>query len=97
MHGPIRGPLKEGINLDQRAPEAVVVLRDIAVELIRPNALQPRWITEGLAVHAESEAGRSYGRLGNSQFEGMMRAEAGRGLRERNHWHVLQLARPRER
>lgn len=46
-----------------------------------PNALQPRWITEGLAVHAESEAGRSYGRLGNSQFEGMMRAEAGRGLR----------------
>jgi hypothetical protein len=46
-----------------------------------PNGLQPRWITEGLAVHAESEAGRSYGRVGNSQFEGMMHAEAGRGLR----------------
>jgi hypothetical protein len=46
-----------------------------------PNALQPRWITEGLAVHAESEAGSNYGRLGNSQFEGMMRAEAARGLR----------------
>ncbi len=46
-----------------------------------PNGLQPRWITEGLAVHAESEPGSSYGRLGNSQFEGMMRAEAGRGLR----------------
>ena len=46
-----------------------------------PNALQPRWIIEGLAVHAESDPGRSYGRLGNSQFEGMMRAEAGRGLR----------------
>ena len=28
----IRGPLKEGINLDQRAPEAVVVLRDITVD-----------------------------------------------------------------
>ena len=46
-----------------------------------PNALQPRWITEGLAVHAESDERRSYGRLGNSQFEGMMRAEASRGFR----------------
>lgn len=46
-----------------------------------PNALQPRWIIEGLAVHAESEPGSGYGRLGNSQFEGMMRAEAGRGFR----------------
>jgi hypothetical protein len=46
-----------------------------------PNALQPRWIIEGLAVQAESDAGRGYGRLGNSQFEAMMRAEAGRGFR----------------
>jgi hypothetical protein len=28
----IRGPLNEGINLDQRVPKAVVVLRDIAVD-----------------------------------------------------------------
>ena len=46
-----------------------------------PNALQPRWIIEGLAVHAESDVLRSYGRQGNSQFEGMMRAEASRGFR----------------
>jgi hypothetical protein len=46
-----------------------------------PNALQPSWITEGLAVHAESDPALGYGRLGNAQFEGMMRAEASRGLR----------------
>ncbi len=46
-----------------------------------PNALEPGWIVEGLAVYAESETGRSYGRLGNSAFEGMMRAEVARGLR----------------
>src|SRR5439155_13804122 len=46
-----------------------------------PNALQPRWIVEGLAVYAESDAANGYGRLGQSQFEGMMRAEAARGLR----------------
>jgi len=46
-----------------------------------PNALQPRWIIEGLAVHAESDPARRYGRLGNSTFEGMMRAEAARGFR----------------
>ena len=51
------------------------------VPFLFPNALQPRWIIEGLAVHAESDPGRGYGRLGNSQFEAMMRAEAGRGLR----------------
>ena len=46
-----------------------------------PNALEPYWITEGLAVYAESDASRGYGRLGQSEFEGMMRAEAGRGFR----------------
>lgn len=46
-----------------------------------PNALQPGWIIEGLAVHAESQPERGYGRLGNSYFEGMMRAEATRGFR----------------
>jgi hypothetical protein len=51
------------------------------VPFLFPNALQPGWIIEGLAVQAESDAGRNYGRLGNSQFEAMMRAEVGRGLR----------------
>jgi hypothetical protein len=46
-----------------------------------PNALQPDWVIEGLAVYAESEQGRGYGRLGQSAFEGMMRAERERGLR----------------
>jgi hypothetical protein len=46
-----------------------------------PNLLQPRWIVEGLAVQAESEDAKAYGRLGNSYFEGMMRAEASRGFR----------------
>jgi hypothetical protein len=51
------------------------------VPLLFPNVLEPRWITEGLAVHAESDPAASHGRLGQSQFEGMMRAEADRGLR----------------
>ena len=46
-----------------------------------PNLLQPPWILEGLAVYAESEASSGYGRLENSDFEGMMRAERARGLR----------------
>jgi hypothetical protein len=49
--------------------------------LLFPNALEPRWVTEGLAVHAETDAARRYGRLGQSHFEGMMRAEAQRGPR----------------
>lgn len=46
-----------------------------------PNAIQPTWIIEGLAVYNESESATAYGRLGNSHFEGMMRAEVARGLR----------------
>src|SRR4051812_3728394 len=55
--------------------------------LLFPNALEPTWITEGLAVYVESDPSRGYGRLGQSQFESMMRAEAARGflsLREVN-------------
>ena len=55
--------------------------------LLFPNVLEPTWITEGLAVYSESDPSRGYGRLGQSQFEGMMRAEAARGfltLREVN-------------
>jgi hypothetical protein len=49
--------------------------------LFFPNTLQPAWVIEGLAVNAESDAARGYGRLGQSHFEGMMRAETARGLR----------------
>ena len=66
-----------------KARGAPLGLRNVfgRIPFVFPNALQPRWIIEGLAVHAESEPARSYGRLGNSTFEGMMRAEAGRGFR----------------
>jgi len=46
-----------------------------------PNVLEPGWVTEGLAVWSESDPARGYGRLGQSHFEGQMRAEAARGLR----------------
>lgn len=46
-----------------------------------PSVWQPGWIVEGLAVHNESDAALAYGRVGNSHFEGMMRAEVARGLR----------------
>lgn len=46
-----------------------------------PNLLEPGWVTEGLAVYSESDPSRGYGRLGQSHFEGEMRAEAARGLR----------------
>ena len=46
-----------------------------------PNVFQPGWIIEGLAVHKESDPAKAYGRLGQAHFEGMMRAEASRGLR----------------
>ena len=46
-----------------------------------PNLMQPRWIIEGLAVYAETDVASAYGRLENSHFEGMMRAEVARGRR----------------
>jgi hypothetical protein len=46
-----------------------------------PNLLEPNWMIEGLAVYSESDWNRGYGRLGQSHFEGMMRAENARGLR----------------
>ena len=46
-----------------------------------PNAFQPGWIIEGLAVHTESDPARGYGRLGQAQFAGLMRAEASHGFR----------------
>jgi len=46
-----------------------------------PNLLEPRWLTEGLAVYSESDWNKGYGRLGQSHFEGQMRAENARGFR----------------
>lgn len=46
-----------------------------------PNLLEPNWMIEGLAVYSETDRSRRYGRLGQSHFEGMMRAESARGLR----------------
>lgn len=46
-----------------------------------PNLLEPRWLLEGLAVYSESDWNKGWGRLGQSHFEGMMRAENARGLR----------------
>src|SRR5688572_12021432 len=68
------------LDMARRAP---LVLRRIfgRVPFLFPNALQPLWIVEGLAVHAESDQGKSHGRLGHSHFEAMMRAEASRGFR----------------
>jgi len=70
------------VHLD-KARRAPLALRNAFGRLapLFPNLLQPRWILEGLAVYAESEAGSGYGRLENSSFEGMMRAERARGLR----------------
>ncbi|HET7201665.1 MAG TPA: hypothetical protein VFI80_12720 [Burkholderiales bacterium] len=46
-----------------------------------PDLLEPRWVLEGLAVYSESDWTKGYGRLGQSQFEGEMRAETARGFR----------------
>ena len=73
------------LDLARRAP---LVLRRIFGRappwlLIFPNTLPnvwgPNWVKEGLAVYAESDADRGWGRLRQSTFEGMMRAEVARG------------------
>jgi len=70
------------VHLD-KASGAPLNLRGVLGRLLPffPNVLQPVWVIEGLAVEAESDAARGYGRLGRSFFEGMMRAEVERGLR----------------
>ena len=45
-----------------------------------PNALEPTWITEGLAVYVESDSEPRLRPARQTHFEGMMRAEAARGL-----------------
>lgn len=52
-----------------------------------PNALQPPWLIEGLAVLSESRAGAGVGRLHGPMFEAQLRDERQRGfmdLRELN-------------
>jgi hypothetical protein len=70
------------VHLD-KASAGALGLRSVfgRVPFFFPNVFQPGWIIEGLAVQSESDPGSGYGRLGNTQFEGMMRAEASRGFR----------------
>jgi hypothetical protein len=70
------------VHLD-KASSAALGLRRVfgRVPFFFPNVFQPGWIIEGLAVQSESDPSLGYGRLGNTQFEGMMRAEASRGFR----------------
>jgi hypothetical protein len=70
------------VHLD-KASGAPLHLRSVLGRLLPffPNVLQPTWVIEGLAVYNESQPARGYGRLGNSYFDGMMRAEVARGLR----------------
>jgi hypothetical protein len=70
------------VHLDMARGPPLVLRRIFGrVPFLFPNVLQPLWILEGLAVHTESDQRASYGRLGHSHFEGMMRAEASRGFR----------------
>jgi len=70
------------VHLD-KATHAPLALRRIFGRIlwVFPNLLEPRWLLEGLAVYSESDRNQGFGRLGQSHFEGMMRAEVGRGLR----------------
>ncbi len=69
------------VHLD-KARRAPLVLRRIfgRFPLWFPNVFEPGWLIEGLAVYSESDLAKGYGRLGQSHFEGMMRAENARGL-----------------
>ena len=73
------------LDLARRAPLALrrIFGRAPPWLLIFPNTLPnvwgPNWVKEGLAVYAESDSSKGWGRLGQSAFEGMMRAEVARG------------------
>ncbi len=70
------------VHLDKASGPSLNV-RDVLGRLLPffPNLLQPAWVIEGLAVETESDAHHRYGRLENTYFEGMMRAEVARGVR----------------
>jgi hypothetical protein len=74
-----RGPLKLR-NVFGRVP--------LPIPNVLPNLWTPNWVKEGLAVYSESDAAGGYGRLGQSFFEGMMRAEVARGLRDLREIHA---------
>lgn len=72
-----------------KAQGAPAVMRRIFGRLVWtfPNALQPPWLVEGLAVQSESRVGNGLGRLHSPWFEAQMRDERNRGfisLRELN-------------
>lgn len=46
-----------------------------------PNVLQPAWLIEGLATWQESDPEHKIGRLRNSHFDALMRAEVQSGLK----------------
>jgi hypothetical protein len=79
-----RGPLLLR-NIFGRAPP---LLLPLVFPNTLPNLWGPAWVKEGLAVYSESEASGGYGRLGQSFFEGMMRAEVARGLRSLREIHA---------
>lgn len=70
------------VHLD-KAARAPLALRNVfgRFPLLFPNVWQPAWLVEGLAVYAESDPQRKVGRLFNSHFEAMMRAEVAAGLK----------------
>jgi len=70
------------VHLD-KAARGPLALRSIfgRFAFLFPNVWQPDWFTEGLAVQAESLAGQKVGRLFNSHFEAMMRAEVAAGVK----------------
>src|SRR5690606_3616841 len=61
------------LHLDN-ARGAVAVINAIFGKTITPNARQPRWITEGLAVVKESAHGTA-GRMRSSPFDMYLRAD----------------------
>jgi hypothetical protein len=69
-----RGPLFMR-RIFGRAPPYLLVFPNTL-----PNVWGPSWVKEGLAVYSESDWNKAWGRLGQSHFEGMMRAEVARGL-----------------
>ena len=67
--------LRKKWSEDKRKIELFMREAKLGMNLRHPN------IVEILAVNHESDTKRAYGRLENTTFEGMMRAEAARGFR----------------
>lgn len=70
------------LHLD-RADGAPAVLRRVLGRNVWlfPNALEPRWLIEGLATWIESDRARGIGRDESSYFDMLMRMEVARGIK----------------